>query len=158
MFSAVEENYIKGLISSYYKEGYSYYICHSVTETNNSYDIYIYLSKNEITAITPLTFDVTDGIFLKIDSSTRNSYNDSNNYRLLHSDGAYTGIVSVDKAEFIYSNASVDYDSTTLAINPDIVYNGSNSYFTDRVSYLNLVILFVFFLYIFLKDIFRVGK
>ena len=51
MLSSLESEYLKGLISVYKSKGYKYYIAHTVTETNNDYDVCIYLSKTEIKAI-----------------------------------------------------------------------------------------------------------
>lgn len=159
MFSAVEENYLKGLISSYYKKGYKFYVCHTITENNNEYDVAVYFSKNEIVASTPLTFDISNGVYIKIDSSSRYSYNDSSNiYKSLLVDGNYNNILSVDKAEFIYTNAKTTYAETSLPINPDINYNTSNSY-SNIYSYSIIICLItVLFLYIFIRDLLRFGR
>lgn len=159
MFTATEENYLKGLISVYAKQGYNYYICHTVTEINNDYDVYIYFSKKEIKAITPTTFDVTDSVFIKIDSSTRNSYNNDNGHnRALVSDVNYTGIVDVHIAEFIYTNAVANYEGNTLVINPDITLNSSSNYSYLKSSSIFIFILFIIFLYTFIADILRFRK
>ena len=159
MFSTVEESYIKGLISSYYQKGYKFYVVHTITENNDEYDACIYFSKSEIKAITPLTFDVTNGVCIKLDSSSRYSYNDSSNiYKSLLVDGNYNNILSVDKAEFIYTNAKTTYAETSLPINPDINYNTSNSY-SNIYSYSIIICLItVLFLYIFIRDLLRFGR
>ena len=160
MFTSVEENYIKGLISSYYKHGFKYYICHTVTENNNNYDVYIYFSKEKIKAITPISFDISNGIFIKIDSSSRNdnTYNPSIDYRILISDSNYSDVISVNKAEFIYTNAIVDYEVTSLVVNPDITMNSSSNYSTFKLDYICCCILFTTFLYIFICNLLRIRK
>lgn len=155
MFSTSEENYLKGLISVYAKQGYKYYLCHTVTENNNDYDVYIYFSKEEIKAITQTAFDISNSIFIKLDSSTRNSYNDNNHRRIVVSDSNYSSVVSVHEAEFIYSNAVADYDTSTLVVNPDIIFNGSSSYEVERINCLTCFTVFVIFLYIFVTDLLR---
>ena len=159
MFSTVEESYIKGLISSYYQKGYKFYVVHTITENNDEYDACIYFSKSEIKAITPLTFDVTNGVCIKLDSSSRYSYNDTSNYyKSVVVDGNYTNVVAIDKAEFIYTNATLGYSETSLPINPDINYNSSNSY-SDIVSSNTLFCLIIIvFLYMFIRDLLRFGR
>lgn len=161
MFSTVEENYIKGLISAYSKLGYKYYICHTVTENYNNYDIYIYFSKSEIKAITPLTFDVFNGIYLKIDSSARNdnNYNPSTDYRIVVSNSNYNDVVSVDKAEFVYTNAVITYNtSDSLVINPDILLNNSSDYNTLHMNFLLCCLVCIILLFEFICKILRIRK
>lgn len=161
MFSSVEENYIKGLISAYAKQGYKYYICHTVTESYNNYDIYIYFSKSEIEAITPLTFDVSNGIYLKIDSSSRNdnNYNPSTDYRIIVSSSNFNNVVSVDKAEFIYTNATVTYSTTdSLVINPDITLNNSTNYLSLKMDYLLCCLVCTNLLFLFISKVLRLRK
>lgn len=159
MFSQVEESYVKSLISRYYEEGYTYYICHTVTESDNDYDIYIYFSKTEITAIDKLNFDLKDGLFIKIDSSSRNqnAYNPSTDYRIVLSDSRYNGVVSVDKAEFIYTNCKYNYESTVGVIYPDFNYSGS-SFYVSKYSVIAIVVLVVSFVYTFVRDVLRIRK
>lgn len=158
LFSSSEENYLKGLISSYAKQGYDYYLCYTITENNNDYDVYIYFSKEEIKAITSTTFDVSNGVFIKLDSNSRSSYNDYNHNRVVISEGDFNSIVSVDVAEFIYTNAVVDYNASELVINPDITLNSSSSYVDGHISYLTCFIIFILFLYIFVTDLLRFRK
>lgn len=159
MFSQVEENYIKGLIGSYFKQGYKYYVCHTVNETDNVYDIYIYFSKEEIKALNSNSYKLDKSICLKIDSSTRNdnSYNPSIHSRTILSNSNYTGDLDINEAEFIYTNATLDYEISVDTINPDINYNGhsvSDSFYSIGILFI-LVILFV---YTFVKDILRIRK
>ena len=160
MFTQVEENYIKGLISSYKKLGYNYYICHTITENNNDNDIAIYFSKDEIKAITSTTFDISNGIHITIDSSSRNDsgYYLSTGYRSTISDNNYNNILSVNKAEFIYTNATLDYSETSLVLNPDIELNNSSSYIINKINYLLLFVLLITFLYTFIINLLRIRK
>ena len=160
MFTSVEESYLKGLINNYFKQGYKYYVCHTVTETDNDYDVYLYLSKEEIIAITSTSFDITHGVFIMLDSSSRNdnTYNPSTGYRLIVSNSDYTDILSVNKAEFIYSNAEVDYDVTTLSAPADILINNSDTLNGLHLNILCCFILTITFLYTFLSNILRLKR
>lgn len=160
MFSQVEENYIKGLISSYRKLGYNYYICHTITENNNDYDIAIYFSKDEIKAITATSFDISNGVYIRIDSSQRNDsgYYPSTGYRSVISNNNYNEVLSVNIAEFIYTNAVIDYNETSIVVNPDIEFNASSSYIATKFDYLLIFILLITFLYTFITSLLRFRK
>lgn len=74
MLTAVELEYVKALISTYYAKGYKYYLCTTVTEFGNNasdYDICIYFSKEPIEAITDNYFEVKNGVQIYIDSSSK---------------------------------------------------------------------------------------
>lgn len=74
MLTAVELEYVKSLISTYYLKGYKYYLCTTVTEygtSNTDYDLCIYFSKEPIEAITDNYFEVKNGIQIYIDSSSK---------------------------------------------------------------------------------------
>lgn len=159
MFSAQEESYIKSLIGSYYTKGYKNYLVHTVTETDNNYDMYIYFSENDITAFTPTTFDLTESIFIKIDSSSRNdnSYNTSVHSRSIVENSSYTGILEVNQAEFIYTNALCDYSTSTSVVHPDVLM-GDYSVTSGITNELILVVLLITFLYTFVCNILRMRK
>lgn len=159
MFSQVEENYIKGLIGSYTRQGYKNYICHTVTENDNVYDIYIYFSKEEIKANNSLSYTIKNGILLRIDSSQRNDngYNLSTHPRVVLANSNYNGTISINQAEFIYTDASIDYEITTSVVQPDINYN-SNSVITIWSNMGILFLLVILFVYTFVKDILRIRK
>ena len=110
MLTAVESEYIRGLISVYQLKGYKYYMCHTVTENNNNYDACIYFSKDEIMAIDNNIFSVSSGVKIYIDSSSR-SYNYQTGYndspRTLIADNSFNGNVNVNVAEFVYTNANI---------------------------------------------------
>lgn len=158
MFSVQEENYIKGLIASYYKHGYKYYLCHTVTESNNTYDFYIYFSKEEISAITSDTFELKNAVFMKVDSSQRNDngYNGSTHSRDVIQD-SFSEIVNVHQAEFIYTNAVVNYKTDSIALNPDINYIDC-PILNNYCIYGILIVLVISFLFSFVSSILRLRK
>ena len=159
MFSQVEENYIKGLIGSYLKQGYKHYLCHTVTETDNNYDVYIYFSEKEIKALSSNAFELDSALCIKIDSSIRNdnSYNPSTHSRTILSNSNYSGAIDINEAEFVYTNAEISYETTLDTINPDINYNGY-SVVDSWYSVSMLFVLVILFIYTFIKDIFRIRK
>lgn len=160
MFSQTEENYIKALINTYKQQGYNYYLTHTITETDYNYDIYLYVSKEEIKAVTPTTFDLTNAICIYIDSSSRNdnTYNPSTHSRDRIENGNLTASVEVNQAEFIYTNATFTYSETVGCINPDLLLQSSDSYVSLRISAVIIFILIVTFLYTFFTNILRIRK
>lgn len=162
MFSQIEENYIKALINTYKKQGYKYYLCYTITEPNNNneYDICLYISKEEIKAINSNTFDLTNAICIQIDSSSRNdnNYNPSTHSRDKIANSNVTNIIEVHQAEFIYTNASYNYNETNICVNPDLLLQGSDSFNTLYLSITCIVVLIVTFLYTFFINILRVRR
>lgn len=160
MFSQVEENYIKALINTYKKEGYKYYICHTVTENDNNYDVYIYLSKEEIKAISNNTFDLTNAIYIQLDSSNRSDsgYNSSTHSRSRLLKSNINEILEVNQAEFIYTNAIYSYKTETTVLNPDLLLQSSNSYNSICFMTICSIVLVITFLYTFISNIFRIRK
>ena len=159
MFTAVENEYLKGLLNVYKEQGYKYYVAHTVTETDNNYDMYVYLSKEKITSSSPTTFNLADNsIVIYIDSSSRNdnSYNPSIHTRdILY---VYSGELKVNLAEFIYTNAEVSYTLIDNSLNPDILLSGANSYDNKLFSYGLMFIVVSIFLYMFIKSILRLRR
>ena len=160
MFTQVEENYIKALINTYKKQGYNYYLCHTITETNNNYDICLYVSKEEIKSVSSTTFDLTNAIGIYIDSSQRNdnNYNLSTHTRDLMFDGNITTIVSVNQAEFIYTNATYTYTESSTVINPDLLVQGSESVEMFTMVGVIQIVLIITFIYTFFANILRIRK
>lgn len=160
MFSNLEEDYILSLINTYKKEGYNYYLCHTVTDYNNVYDVTLYFSKKEILAYDNYTYSVEDGIVLFLDSSSRNdnSYNPSTNERIVLSNSNYNGIVYINVAEFVYTNCKLNYKTNTDVVMPDLTLNNADS--ISAKSCFNVLVIFVviMFLYIFIRDILRIGR
>lgn len=160
MFTQVEENYILALINSYKKDGYNYYLAHTVTETDNNYDIYIYFSKEEIVAISNNIFDLSNCICVRIDSSSRNdnSYNTSTHSRSSIINSNYSDVLTINQAEFIYTNAKCTYDKTSIVVNPDITMQSSNSLTSIHFMGMCVFVLVATFLYRFIINILRLRK
>lgn len=149
MFSTVENEYIKALINTYYGKGYKYYICHTITENGNDYDLCFYFSKEEIRAVTSSYFDVKNGLRVYLDSSSKSNY--SNLTRDIVS--TFSGYVDVDVAEFIYTNANCNYIVENMPLNPDI----SIDYTQNHVDIILLIVITIFCVYSFIKDLFNIG-
>lgn len=159
MFTALENEYLKGLLNVYKEQGYKYYVAHTVTETDNYYDMYVYLSKDKITSSSPNRFNLSDNsIVIYIDSSSRNdnSYNSSTHSR--DTLFVYSGNLNVNLAEFIYTNAEVSYSLIDNSLNPDILLSGVNSYDNKLFSYGLMFIVVSIFLYMFIKSILRLRR
>ena len=52
MLSDVELDYVLSLINTYFKLGYKYYLVNTITDNDVIYDIDVYISKEEIKAVT----------------------------------------------------------------------------------------------------------
>ncbi len=156
MFSQQEIDYVLSLINTYRRLGYNYYVCHTITENDNIYDICIYFSKKEIKATSSTTFDLINAIQINIDSSSRN-YNSSIHSRdtLVSSD--LTKIININSAEFIYTNATVSNSAITL-VNPDLRLNAASNYDNTLLLASNLFMCSVIFLYLFFKSILRLRR
>lgn len=153
MFSSNEYEYIQSLVGTYQKQGYNYYLCHTISDNSYSdYDICIYFSKDKIEAVTDNYFEVKNGIQIYIDSSQKSSYGNSNiNDNVVSS--SYNNFVSVDKAEFVYTNADLieGYTIESMAINPDLSVNSNYS----ELNYVIVILIGFWFLYSFIRDLFR---
>lgn len=157
MLTQTESEYIKGLISSYEAKGYHSYLCHTVTERNNDFDICIYFSKTDIIARDNSIYSLKDTVKIYIDSSSR-SYG-SGGYidtpRVMIADSNFSGTISINVAEFVYTNALVSYDEAVYMINPDLMQASATNY-SNRVSFsVILCILVVLILNTFLFKILR---
>lgn len=155
MLSSVEIDYLKSLILAYKKQGYNYYLCHTVTNYYsdvNDYDLYVYFSKDPIEAITSDHFYVPEGgIEVQIDSSSK-SNNNTNDSVVSFS---YSGDVVVDVAEFTYTNAKLyeGYSVSSNALSPDIVE--ATPYATT--SFVLILFVVMTFLYIYIRDLLNIG-
>lgn len=159
MFSAVESEYLRGLLNVYKEQGYKYYLAHTITESDNDYDFCVYLSQDKITSSAPNKFNLSDNsIVIYVDSSSRNdnSYNPSTGSRDLLL--VARGVIDVNVAEFIYTNSEVSYNLIDNAINPDILISGVNSYDNKLFSYGLMFVVISIFLYMFIKSILRIRK
>ena len=159
MLSDVELDYVLSLINTYFKLGYKYYLVNTITDNDVIYDIDVYISKEEIKAVTSTTFDLTNAIHIKIDSSNRNSnqYNQSLHSRDILVNKSLTDIVVVDDAEFVYTNATVSTKDVTL-VNPDLLLNNADSYNHNVLLGSSILITSVIFLYLFFASILRLRK
>ena len=149
MLSSTELEYVKALINSYYAKGYTNYVVHTVTENNNDYDICIYLSKTEIESVTDNYFSIDDGLQIYIDSSGKSNY--STNRR--DSVSRFDGYVTIDQAEFIYTNAISEYSLVNIPLNPNLTID----YKQRIIDVFIIAILIIIFLYIFIRDLFQIG-
>lgn len=160
MFSSLEEDFILSIIQTYAKDGYKYYMAHTITENNNNYDICLYLSKKDITAYDNYTYLIENGLCIYIDSSPRNDngYNLSTHERIILSNNNVNNMVYINNAEFVYSNSNLNYKYTSDIVQPDLLLNSANSYFDKECMSVGVIFIIIFFLYIFIKDILRVGR
>lgn len=159
MFTQVESDYLKSLINFYKKQGYDYYLAHTVTENYNNYDMCIYFSKEEIEASTDNTFNIKNAIVINIDSSSRNDNNNTSVHsRDIIVNSNYSGSLLVHSAEFIYTNAILGYTETSFCINPDILESGVSSYKLDLSSYIIIFLLVLILLYHYLHDLIKIHR
>lgn len=150
MFSAVEMDYIAGLIEQMRGQGYEYYIARTVTENDVRWDAEVVFSKEEITANSTLSFNVPAGsIRYRIDSSGYtiggSSWSSSDGPRVEMTE--YSGTYTFEDTEFAYSNA-VFSGSSVL---PDLRRReGSTNENTHALLLVNaLLVLVVFFALLF---------
>lgn len=149
MFSTVENEYIIGLINTYYGKGYKHYLCHTITENGNDYDFVLYVSKEKIGGINDNYFDIKDALRLYVDSSSRSTYNSTLGDKV----SSFTGYITVDQGEFIYTNAECNYNLSTIPLNPDITID----YKQNHVDVILLIVITIFCVYSFIKDLFNIG-
>ena len=149
MLSSVELEYVKALINTYYAKGYKNYLCHTITDNNNDYDFVIYFSKFEISAISDNYFEIQSAVKLSVDSSVKSQYNNNSNDNV----EKFSGFLSVDTAEFIYTNAVSTSDLTVMCLNPDLSIEYKKDFSFSYVSILICILL----LYIFIRDLFGLG-
>lgn len=153
MLSTTEQEYIKSIIDTYSQHGYKYYVLVS-RRTNyytDDFEYFLYLSTKNVSSSYSNTFVVSDGILVKIDTSTKGNNNSDNNLVVERFDG----VLSVDVAEFVYTNAKVDYDFTTEALNPDVMLGGDVNYETNTYTNSIMFILVCAVLISYLFKLFR---
>ena len=150
MLSSTEMEYIQGLISAYYLQGYTHYLCHTITDNyNNEYDICLYVSKEKIEAVTDNQFEVKDGLRLYIDTSSKSNNNTNENTSV----SSFSRSVSVDVAEFVYTDAEVSHSLENIPLNPDITFKAS----TNLDVLVLLIPIGIILLYMLIRDLFRIG-
>lgn len=155
MLSNVESEYIKALVNTYKQEGYNYYLCHTITERYNDVDVCIYFSKEEIKASAENIFIIHNGLKITLDSSSRSYDTTISSPRILLVDNNYNSVVNINLEEFIYTNADRNYELTQFIVNPDLMVSMPLNPETSLFNAALLFIVMVTFLYLFLKNIFR---
>lgn len=158
MLTTQEIEYIKCLLPVYYKYGYKNYVCHTLTNNYEDFDIYLYLSKDSIVSDNKNQFIFTNNsILLKIDSSSRNESNYIPNIDDTTELSIFEGVLNIDVAEFVYTNANTTYSNTKIPLNPDINYMNydSNNYI---LIFAFVCVLAIQFLYNFICKILRLRK
>ena len=136
MFTTAEEQWLKALIETMRGKGYKSYVAYTVTENNNDTDVIVIFSKETITGTGLYSFTVTDGVMYSFDSSGYSTYNGS---EARTSVGTFSGNLSVDQYEHVYTNA--EFNGTTLQ--PDIRLTGGAAYETNQASFYILVLFFL---------------
>lgn len=122
MLSSQEQEYIKSLIDTYFKNGYKYYLLVSrrTSYSSDDFEYFLYLSPKSISGMGSNMFHVMDGCLVKIDTSAKSNGNYDDN---LVTEG-FSGVVHTDVSEFVYSNCTVEYDVATESLNPDLFLRG----------------------------------
>lgn len=150
MLSAVEMDYVSGLVEQMRGQGYGYYIARTVTESGNVYDVECIFSKEEITANSTTSFTVpADAVRYRIDSSGYtiggSSYSQNDGPRVERT--TFSGTYSFADTEFAYSNATFSGNSVL----PDLRRReGSTNENTHAILLINaLLVLVVFFALLF---------
>lgn len=150
MFSSSEYQYIHDLIISYYNNGYKDYFCitnnPTNTSSNNLYDIYCYVSKDNINYSTN-NFTISSGKFIKFDSNNRTDNNTID--KLVISDINKSTTVLADSKEFIYSNLG-EYADITGTYRTSL-----NNHLDLNYAYLIPALLMLLFVFSFVKSCFR---
>lgn len=153
MLSVQELEYVKSLINTYKSKGYNYYLCCTNSDNNVDTDIYLYLSKSEIKALTDTAFSITDGIIINIDTS----YNYNNQYDVLSLEKTIVGnLFTVNKYEYVYTNCK--YNTTDIMVYPDILLSNSESYNSITFMSISSFMFVAIFLYLFIKNILRLRR
>ncbi len=152
MLSSQEQEYVRSIINTYSKNGYSYYLCCTNRDTSVGTDIYLYFSKQEIKAINDTCFSIIDGIQVNIDTSYR--YNDSPDVLKMYS-SISGNMVVISKKEYVYSNCVYEYTVTSEIIYPDILLSGNDSF--NSIYIVNFLLISIF-LYLFIKSILRIRR
>lgn len=154
MFTELEIEYLRALVSTYYEHGYKYYLAYTVTDRNDTTDIVVFFSKTSIKALSNTSYNAQHAIQLKIDSSSKSEY--SFNERVVYLNNDYSGIVNIDVAEFCFTNAELDYKTETFFVNPDIHYVSDNGVYDMQLNVVAIFVAVISFIYLFIAHILRV--
>lgn len=148
MFSEVQRAFIKQFVDTYRKE-YPYYLAYSRTYFGASYDtpdLYIYLSKEPITASNLYSYSFTGDCigFSVITRTASNSY-----YAKRIDTVTVPNFKTVDNYEFVYTNA----EFTGYQMQPDI--NATREVTTDVYQGVSIALLIVLLSVVFYRLIRR---
>ncbi|HIU35414.1 MAG TPA: hypothetical protein IAC53_02240, partial [Candidatus Fimenecus excrementigallinarum] len=123
MFNEAQQTIIEALVPTMRKEGYTYYVAYTYTNTSswsddsNQPDLYLVFSREEITASSAYRFSVPAGSVRYICRSDNYSrYDDSVNSPRIASE-SFSGWLSINVYEHVYTNASF----TGSTLQPDVL-------------------------------------
>lgn len=149
MFSQNQLNVIEFLVPTMAQKGYPFYIAYTFTDTSNSYyysskpDLYFVFSKEKIPAKNAYSFSVPENSvrYAYRTGNFSNSEYANNSNRI--SAEAFSGSLSINVYEHIYSNAAFE----SSAIQPDILKGGApeNVYLQAQGIIFTAFFLFVVF-------------
>lgn len=153
MLSSNEQEYIKSLIDTYFSYGYKSYVLVSrrVTYYTDDFEYFLYLSSKDISCVDNNTFNIVGGCVVKIDTSVKNNNNDNNNLVV----ESFSGVLHTDVAEFVYTNAKAEYNTSTEALNPDLFLGGDVNYEKTNFTYAFMFIIVCAVLVAYLFKLFK---
>lgn len=149
MFNEAQQTIIETLVPTMRKEGYTYYVAYTYTNTSswsddsNQPDLYFVFSREEITASAAYRFSVPAGSVRYICRSDNYSrYDDSVNSPRIASE-SFSGVLSINVYEHVFTNAT--FSGATLQ--PDVLKGErtTNEYLQANGILLAAFLLFVVF-------------
>lgn len=147
LFSTAQQAYCDSLIPSMRERGFTHYVAYTNTYTDsyNRYepDLYLIFSKEKITANSLYSYIVPEGSLMYIVRTGNYSTSSSAVNTARVTSQSFSGTLSVDVFEHIYSNA--DYSGST--IQPDILAQGvqQNEYLQAQGIIVTAFFLFIVF-------------
>ncbi len=125
MFSTAQEQFLKSLLPTMLENGYTHYIAYTYTNINNggwnytpNPDLYVVFSKQPITAINGYSYTVpADSVRYIVRTGNYSTSSTANNSERVVTE-AFSGRLSVDVYEHIYTNA----EFVGVALQPDFGY------------------------------------
>lgn len=150
MLSTSEYQWAFNMVNSLYEEGFTSYVVREVY-SNDSADMELYVSRETISFDSATRFTVVDGLRFTVDSSPRYG-SSSAYYGTAVVRDSFSGSVSVNSYEFLYSNSR--FNDITLV--PDIRADGGVSNDQSQTALgANLFVLCAFFLTLVAIKLFR---
>lgn len=163
MFSATEYPYLKDLTLTYFNADLIYYVCRTnrvpqvgVSNNYNVADIYCYYSKNPIT-VNNYTFSIPASSTLCTIDTTAVSANNTINKLTCNN---FSGNITIDAREFIYSNVGlfpdflVDYQNK-VEYQTEFMDTSLNNNLTLDHYYAFCVIIALIFMFTWLRGVFK---